>query len=405
MHRRFQSNLSDTDTCDTAEDCTLGGLEKYSHGVYNLVHQHWSRQAESHGGFNVHDTEGAEAHHKSCMVLPAKRVRHFNYNKTCEGMQKYLLEHTLFNAVKTQLHVGATVKRRGVVSAVRVPLRRLVGGRIFDVSMGTNLHTVGMQQTIIHDEVRIARCELLDLLCAKLEIPFTQASYVKLEGLEWKFGQKLIRPDGEIFWATDSQYSFFTSNNSRRRRDNFLLHGHEKVEVTLPNGHREQRNTALCCQAICFIKLQNIIDVFSEDTLPTDIREEIHKDQDGSLTLMLVRWFEAHPTAIERNERHMPLCPGPFGINHCLWRYARTHSERKVLIDNGRPTNCFNEQKFLFGKTPRQQFKCLEDEAYAYYDLALPSSVVEMVHMCPEYESDTVVRSSTWLQTITLPTI
>ena len=120
---------------------------------------------------------------------------------------------------------------------------------------------------------------------------------------------------------------------------------------------------------------------------------------------MVVRWFEAHPTAIERNARHMPLCPGPFGINHCLWKYATTQSERKVLINDGRPTKCFNDQIFLFGKTRRQQLKCLDDESHAYYDLALPSSVVERAHMCPEYEFDTVVRTNTWLQTITLPTI
>ena len=369
------------------------------------MHQHWSRQAESHGGFNVHDTESAEAHHKSCMVLPAKRVRHFNYNKTCEGMQKYLLEYTLFDAVKSHLHAGVTTKERGVVSAVRVPLRRLVGGKIYDVTMGKNLHTVEIQQTIIHDEVRIARCELLDLLCAKLELPFTQASYIKLEGLQWKFGQKLIRSDGEIYWATDTQYSFFTGNNSRRRRDNLILYGDEMVNVKLLNGRREPRKTALCCQAICFINLHKLSDVFSVDTLPADIQEEIDKDGDGSLTLMLVRWFEAHPTAIERNARHMPLCPGPFGINHCLWKYATTRSERKVLINDGRPTKCFNDQIFLFGKTRRQQLKCLENESHAYYDLALPSSVVERAHMCPEYEFDTVVRTNTWLQTINLPTI
>ncbi len=40
-----------SDTDDTCPTFNVGGLGKFSHGVYNLVHQHWVMMARSHGRF------------------------------------------------------------------------------------------------------------------------------------------------------------------------------------------------------------------------------------------------------------------------------------------------------------------------------------------------------------------
>ena len=89
-----------TDTEDTSDECKIGGLGYYSHGVYSLLHQHWVQQLISAGGFNVHCTQGAEAVHKLCMHLASLRVRHKDLNSTQSAMLRYLCLRSLFQDIK-----------------------------------------------------------------------------------------------------------------------------------------------------------------------------------------------------------------------------------------------------------------------------------------------------------------
>ena len=388
---------SDTDTASTDDEFRVGGLHYYSHGTLNLVHQHWALQVQNAGGFQVHNTEAAEGNHKDCMSLPVKRVRHSDYNRTYLAMQKYLQNHLLFSTLEQMRPPKKSSCRRNVKPGVKLPLRSLIGNVVTEVTMGTDLKSVHKQTSFLHDEVRVARAEVLDLLCSKLTIPPTQSSYDKLERLQWSFGQKMIVPCGTTYWATETQYSFYTDHSSRRRHDNFVVHGSEEVVVTLADGRRERRKTALCCQAVCFINLQSIADL--QLVLPADIQQSI---VDDGLDLILIRWFSPHPTATERNSQDLPLCPGPFSINHCLWRYARSRRDRPILYKDGRPTRYFNEQSFIFGKTRAQQLKCLASERRAHYDLILPCDIKKPAHMCPEFDTETHLHTDTWMQTITL---
>ena len=389
---------SATDSASTDDEFKVGGLHYYSHGVLNLVHQHWTRQIQSAGGFQVHNTEAAEGFHKTCMSLPAKRVRHFDTNRTYLAMQNYLQRNLLFSACKRLRPLEKNDAERRLEPGVKLPLRHLIGSVVAEVIMGTDLKSEHKQTSFIHDEVRVARAELLDLVCVKLGIPATQASYTKLEQLQWCFGQKLMLPCGTTYWATDTQYSFYTDPNSRRRRDNLLLHGCEYVDVKLTDGRLQRRKTALCCQTICFLRLESITHL--QLHIPDEIEEAI---VDDCLDLILIRWFAPHATATERNSQDLPLCPGPLSINHCLWTYARSPSARPVLIQpDGLPTRYFNEQAFLFGKTRAQQLRCLESESHAYYDLILPCHVKKNAHMCPEFDINTHTYTDTWMQTISL---
>ena len=81
---------------DTTADEDFAGRNKFSHGLVALSHQHWVDQVVSAGCFNLHNTEGAEAHHKLCMALVSSRVRHLSDEHTKESMLKYLFMHQLF---------------------------------------------------------------------------------------------------------------------------------------------------------------------------------------------------------------------------------------------------------------------------------------------------------------------
>ena len=59
--------------------------------------------------------------------------------------------------------------------------------------------------------------------------------------------------------TTDSHYTCVTSETACRRRDKFLLRGTEPCEVTLPNnGDVVTKSTALCCESVCFVRLNNL---------------------------------------------------------------------------------------------------------------------------------------------------
>ena len=404
LHTRRRSGLASghgTDTDNTPERLCVGGLAKYSHGVYNLVHQHWTLQLESAGGFNVNDTEAAESYHRQCMTLPAERVRHRGTPlETYVTMQKYLLHRLLFRTLRDRLPEDRK-RERTVICALGKLLRQRIGNHWVPVAMGNRLRTVEVQTRVLHPQVRIARGELLDLVCDKVALPRTATSYTKLENLRWNFGQKLTMPDGNVYWATDSEYSFSTHG---RRRDNFLLAGTSKVDVRLPSGEQVERDTALCCQAICFIILDNI-QAIHHDNFPHDL--DIVNDR---LTLALVRWFQAHPSATERNSSCLPLCPPPFNINHALWKYAVSDSHRNIFLERPvqeneslQPSQAFHTQTFMFGRNTCQARRTLRNEAYAYYALIEPSSIDSLAYMSAEFAKNATHQTSTWLQTITFP--
>ena len=276
------SNDTATDTDSTPERCFVGGLGKWSHGKHHLVHQHWVSQLQSAGSFDVHDVEAAEAYHKHCMKLPSLRVKHWtDENKTHHDMQKFLLRDLLFRALKKEITPFATPQRRKIFGVTKT----LTG-----VVMGADLAAVDVQGSILHPEVRLARVEILDLLCFKFNVPGCRTSYTLLGGLQWDFGQKYTNSDGQVYWSTDSQYGYSSSGH---RRDSLLLHGSVDTEIRLADGQIVERQTGLCCQAVCFVTLTGMQTVLHLP-LPKDIKKEI---TDDSLTLVLVRWFEAHPTA------------------------------------------------------------------------------------------------------------
>ena len=391
---------SGTDTDSTPEHLAVGGLGKYSHGTHNLVHHHWPEQAEIAGGFNVHNTEAAEAFHKECMVLPTRRVRHSSTrNITYASMQQYTLQQLLFTSLKVELGTGhpAPLVRRSVADTGK-PLRLNVDGSLVPVKMGSHLEKVSVQRRILHPEARIGRVELMDLVCNLFSMNPCRSSYTRLACLDWGFYQRMTMLDGTVFWATDSEYSFASHG---RRRDCFVLKDNEQVQVRMPNGELVTRDTALCCQATCFVKLGKISPTLDPRRVSKEVQQAIRYN---SLTLVLVRFFEAHPSATERTVCHLPLCPAPFNINHALWRYAVTDKPRALLFDeeNNRPTKHFDQESFMFGSTRREQLNRLDNEKHAYHSLVLPSRIKSRAAMAAEFELNTTRQSSTWLQTINM---
>ena len=125
---------------------------------------------------------------------------------------------------------------------------------------------------------------------------------------------------------------------------------------------------------------------------------------DDALTLVLIRWFEAHPIAKERNPQNLPLCPAPLNVNQALWRFAQTPSVRAVLFedDDSNPTDACLNQLFMFGNSHVSQLRLARSESRSYYGLITPSSIKSLASMSVEFEDNSLQRTSTWLHTISI---
>ena len=267
----------ETETDDTCDENDVGGLGKYSHKDTGLIHQYYVEQVVSAGCFNVHCTESAEAKHKTCMRLPAKRVRHGRQNDTHASMTAYMCRRELFRSIQIS-HMPDPDKRTRCPPkpGVRLPLSQSTRWGPQMVTMNVDLTSPDAQRLFLHPGARIARVELLDLVCGVLGMAKSVASYRALQRLSWVLGQKLCSPSGITYWSTDSEYNVFRNSAGQARRDCLLLSGTENIPVTLPNGHVVTRRTALCCQAVCFITLGNL-SLLPHHAIPARLQSEVNE--------------------------------------------------------------------------------------------------------------------------------
>ena len=126
------------------------------------------------------------------MGLSSLRVRHLSDAKTHSNMLEYLCLHTTFEELKHKIPAFNSTSRRTQASkpGITLPLMEVIRGvGSFKVEMGQDLVAVDTQKRFLHCEARVARVELMDLVCDKLGFPKSRRSYAALGKLTWCFGQ------------------------------------------------------------------------------------------------------------------------------------------------------------------------------------------------------------------------
>jgi len=227
-----------TDTDDTDDEHQTGSYNYYSHGAYALTHQHWVRQVISAGGFNVHDVQGPEASHKFNMHLASLRVKHMENNGTQDSMLRFMCYHTVFEELKYVMPATMRPPRKE---------RSLKPGLYMHLNFHNNLGGPGaIGDKFLHPKLRLTEKEIANLICTRKGLPLNDASYLQIRTVQLLFGQKFVREDGRVFWATEL------------RRDIFRMGGHDK------------HGNALCCEAVCFLTID-------------------------AVAYALIRWFQPHP--------------------------------------------------------------------------------------------------------------
>lgn len=387
-----------TDTDDTDDDHQIGGLGILSHSRITLIHQHWIMQLLCLGGFNVSNTQGSEAAHKTFMRLASIRVQHRRQDVTQHNMQEFLKMKLLFQGVQLKHDISrqrSCKKQRPIRTGPMISLPLKSGGSC--LSMGDELQLVSSQKRFLHPHVRLATVELMDLFCDKIMAPRSQDTYNVFNSLCWSFGQRLIMPKGTSFWATNDEYLNSVDTGRGERRDVFVLRGTESVT---PDSGGEQQN-ALCCLAVCFVTISNLYPLRSHFSL-LPIKDEISQDRNGSITYILGRWLSPHKTSVRRDVQCRPICPGPLGFNHCLWTYAVSKRPRQMMVgSSGNPARSFTQAVEIFGKDTTTRMTIWQSEKNAYYALITPSSVVTTAHISREYNEESMDCNDVWLQTIT----
>ena len=194
--------------------------------------------------------------------------------------------------------------------------------------------------------------------------------------------------------TTTSDYSY-----GGARQDCVRLAQTEDVEVN--NGTSiVNKVTAQCCRLVAFWTVSG----FTRLSLrfPDQFLRRLH-DGGDKIHLMLVRYFEAHPSAVERDSEHRPICPAPLCINHCLWRYARTKEDRKVLVNpDGSPSLTYLEQTHIFGHTPAEQNRNFNNECKAYYSFIYPDHMLSRAHITELFRAKSCTRSGEFIETVTI---
>ena len=217
----------------------------------------------------------------------------------------------------------------------------------------------------LHKHVRITEGELGQLFARELGLTSNPTPWQELRKLVFLFADKLVREDGLTLWSTVN------------RRDIFMLNGREN-------------DTALCAQAICFIKvcgLEKIQSGAGNDDPP-----------ERCSTFVLIRWLSPHPDSFERDAQYRPVCPGPLHVDNCLWQHSRAAAPRESLN-----MHHFRPQRQLFGTQEEDQNVLRRQEQHAWYGLILPENIDHVMNMCPVFKRNSSdVSEQNWLQTVTM---
>ena len=380
-----------TDTDDTTASMKVGGLGFYSHGDQSLTHHHWVRQTISAGSFGVHCTEAAEAALKGVFRHPLSRVKHSEQNVTHAAITNYLCHDLLFRALTPTFIPTKVVQPKALTPGVFLPYRVKVAGHVQDLTLVAPFVSATAQCKFLHPDVRVSVVEILDLMCDKLGLPHTTVSYRRLQHLDWVIGQKFVRQDGEIFWSTTSDYSY-----GGARHDCVRLVQTEEVEVN-DGSSIVKKVTAECCRLVAFWTVSGLSRLNLR--FPDQFQQRTH-DGGDKIHLMLVRYFEAHPSAVKRDSEHRPICPAPLCINHCLWRYARTVSDRKVLRNrDGSPSIPYLQQTHIFGHNPAEQNRNYVNECKAYYSFIYPDHILSRAHITELFRGKSCTTSGEFIET------
>ena len=152
-----------------------------------------------------------------------------------------------------------------------------------------------------------------------------------------------------------------------------------------------ENNTCLSAQVLMFVHISGFRSTGRGIRLPDYLTTP---QNDGAVTLALIRWLSPHRGAIMCDDRLRPVCPSPFDFNHALWTFYKTPNRRPELTREVVKRNL----QFFEGDDITTKRRNLTLEMHAGFDLIQPESFNRFLNCTVVNESKDAI-----LETITLP--
>ena len=397
MRIRQYRDRDESDTADTDEDTGWGGIGMFEYGKKGLPHalSHVRELVETYGHHGAACTCVGEAGHKMTIKSASRLARTYgDRNQSQAGMMEHVHRDLLWSAVfelnklaQPEHGSGDNAGSEGdnadlTPEPANTPSHNL-REPILDFSDGWSCGlTAGSrpprrwESTFLSKRVLITRAELVTLLRTKLEMEPTWTNLTLLAQLQWEFFGCVVSGDG----IRVRRKVVGMSSLQPERRDFVRLQGSE-------------HDTVLSAQVIMFVRVRGLTEagIRVPATLLCPANDTCFEDE---VNLALVRWLSPHPLALLRDDKMLPVCPPPFGTNHALWTFSKTHRQRGYLSDH-----LFAQQLHLFpGKDRDTQRLNADSLKHAMYDLVMIETI-DTIMNCTSVDNN----NDCILETVTLP--
>ena len=231
--------------------------------------------------------------------------------------------------------------------------------------------------TIICPSVLVSRQEVLLLLAERLNLSRNKAGMLRVSRCQISLGQHVTVTTASNmrlhYWGTGS----YCRLSPKKWPYWVEVEGYETARSS-------GRKTSRLAYVVCGIQLKQVSLALGRK-MPKPMREVKGKHGKDSLTFLLVRYAQAHPSSNRRGPEHRPLCPGPLEATHCLWTWATRPVGYRRGCFRPRP---WERHRRYFGQTREHQMQVKESEARAWYDIIQVTTIGNYVSVQEDVDAD-----------------
>ena len=237
-------------------------------------------------------------------------------------------------------------------------------GLLVDFKQAHEWNHIDMWDRILCPSVLVSRKELLELLAAQFQFSRNRAGMLRVARAKILLGCHVC-----VTTTSGMRLHYRSGGTYSRKGDNTNV---TWIEVEGYDTIRRKRTSRLA-HFVCGVQLQNVCEALGErETRPfREVVNGTRKDND-SVTFVLVRYAQAHPSATRRGPNHRPLTPGPLENSHCLWTWAKRPVDYVRGCFRPRP---WERHRQYFGRTDADQRQARQDDSLAWYDLVQVTNI------------------------------
>ena len=238
-----------------------------------------------------------------------------------------------------------------------------------------------MWDAVLCPTVLVSRKELLMYVAERLNTTRNQAGMHLVARCQWTIGRHVTVTTASgirvHYWGTGT-YGHQSTGKHKKWSTWVEVEGYEEA------AGKSKRKTSRLAFVVCAMQLQNIKDTMGV-SLDKNLREVKGAAGKDTVTFLLVRYAQPHPSANKRGPEHRPLCPGPLEHTHCLWTWATRPRGYKRGCFRPRP---WERNKRYFGTTAAELDKLKQRDELAWYDIIQVTNIRRYANVHEDRDAD-----------------